>query len=80
MQIALSSMSKTKMESAIFDAERENKMKLCETKDWKAIHFTDRTILKSDKYLYPAATWNTLTCCIDVQKMNIPGHYKPTSK
>lgn len=55
-------------------------MKLCETKDWKAIHFTDRTILKSDKYLYPTATWYTLTCCIDVQKMNIPGHYKPISK
>ena len=55
-------------------------MKLCETKNWKAIHFTDRTILKSDKYLYPAATWHTLTCCIDVQKMNIPGHYKPISK
>lgn len=80
MQIALSSMSKTKMESAIFDVEREIKMKLCETKNWKAIHFTDRTILKSDKYLYPTATWHTLTCCIDVQKTNIPGHYKPISK
>lgn len=32
MQIALSSMSKTKMESVIFDAESETKMKLCETK------------------------------------------------
>lgn len=32
-------MSKTKMESAIFDVEREIKMKLCETKDWKAIHY-----------------------------------------
>lgn len=64
MQIALSNMSKTKMESVIFDAERE----------------INRTILKSDKYLYPTATWYTLTCCIDVQKMNIPGHYKPISK
>ena len=50
-------------------------MKLCETKNWKAIHFTDRTILKSDKYLY-----QTATCYIDVQKTNIPGHYKPISK
>ena len=55
-------------------------MKLCETKNWKAIHFTDRTILKSDKYLYQTATWYTLTCYIDVQKTNIPGHYKPISK
>lgn len=80
MQIAMSSMSKMKMENVIFDVEREIKMKLCEIKDWKAIHFTDRTILKSDKNFYPTATWYALTCCIDVQKMSIPGHYKPISK
>lgn len=80
MQIVSLNMSKTKMENVIINVEREIKIKLCETKDWKAIHFTDRTILKSDKYLYPTATWYALTCCIDVQKMNTPGHYKPISK
>lgn len=55
-------------------------MKLFETKNWKAIHFTDRTILKSDKNLYPKETWYALTHVIDVKEMDMSGHYKPISK
>ena len=32
-------------------------MKLIDTKDWKAVHFKDRTILRSDRNLYPEADW-----------------------
>lgn len=28
-------------------------MKLIECKDWKAVHLQDRTILRSDRNLYP---------------------------
>ncbi len=55
-------------------------MKLFETKNWKAIHFTDRTILKSDKNLYPKETWYALTHAIYVEEMDIPGHYKAIFK
>lgn len=32
-------------------------MKLIECKDWKAIHLQDRTILRSDRNLYPESVW-----------------------
>ena len=31
-------------------------MKLIDAKDWKAVHFGDRTILRSDRNLYPEPT------------------------
>ena len=38
-------------------------MKLINAKDWKAVHFENRTILKSDRNLYPEA--DCLKYCYD---------------
>ena len=51
-------------------------MKLIECKDWKAVHFQDRTILRSDRNLCPEVTWWTLVSTVEVESMNEPGHYK----
>ena len=45
-------------------------MKLIDTKDWKAVHFKDRTILRSDRNLYPEADWWALVSTVDVEPMN----------
>ena len=42
-------------------------MKLIDTKDWKAVHFKDRTILRSDRNLYPEADWWALVSTVDVE-------------
>lgn len=51
-------------------------MKLNETKDWKAVHFEDRTVLRSDRNLYPEADWWALVSSVEVEQMKQPGHYK----
>ena len=51
-------------------------MKLINAKDWKAVHFENRTILKSDRNLYPEADWWALISSADVEPMDEPGHYK----
>lgn len=51
-------------------------MKLINANDWKAVHFQDRTILRSDRNLYPEATWWGLISSVEVEPMNEPGHYK----
>lgn len=51
-------------------------MKLNETKDWKAVHFEGRTILRSDRNLYPEADWWALVSSVEVEPMKQPGHYK----
>lgn len=50
-------------------------MKLGENKNWKAVHMEDRTILKSDKSIYPASTWKEIEN-LDVVEMKEKGHYK----
>lgn len=51
-------------------------MKLIDAKDWKAVHFGDRTILRSDRNLYPEADWWALVSSVDVEPMKEPGHFK----
>lgn len=51
-------------------------MKLNETKDWKAVHFEGRTILRSDRNLYPEADWWALVSSVEVEPMKQLGHYK----
>lgn len=51
-------------------------MKLINAKDWNAIHFENRTILKSDRNLYPEAVWWALISSVDVEPMDESGHYK----
>lgn len=55
-------------------------MKLIDTKDWKAVHFKDRTILRSDRNLYPEADWWALVSTVDVEAMKEPGHFKVVSQ
>lgn len=51
-------------------------MKLINAKDWKAVHFQDRTILRSDRNLYPEPDWWALVSTVEVEPMAEPGHYK----
>lgn len=51
-------------------------MKLVYDNDWKAIHFQNRTILRSDRNLYPESTWWALVSTVEVKPMDEPGHYK----
>lgn len=55
-------------------------MKLIDAKDWKAVHFKDRTILRSDRNLYPEADWWALVSTVDVEPMKEPGHFKVVSQ
>jgi hypothetical protein len=50
-------------------------MKLHEDKNWKAIHFEDRTILKSDRSLFGKSDWDRLLN-FNVNPMKTKGHYK----
>lgn len=50
-------------------------MKLIETNDWKAVHFKDRTIRRSDRNLYPESTWWYLIHDIEVKEDGNQGHY-----
>ena len=51
-------------------------MKLVDVKEWEAIHFDNRTILHSDRVLYPRAEWLRLLSTIEVEPMKQPGHYR----
>ena len=51
-------------------------MKLIETKNWKAVHFDDRTILKTDRNLYPEVLWWALVSAVEVEPMDELGHYR----
>lgn len=51
-------------------------MRLYKDDNWKAVHFEDRTILKSDWYLFSKLDWEELIYDIEVEPMKIKGHYK----
>lgn len=51
-------------------------MKLAEVKDWKAVHFDGRTILRSDRSLYSVADWKKLVSTVEVEPMKQSGHYR----
>lgn len=51
-------------------------MKLIEVKNWKAVHFEGRTILRTDRNLYPESTWRALVSTVEVEAMKEPGHYR----
>ena len=51
-------------------------MTLCNCKDWRAIHFENRVILRSDRNLYPEATWWALVSVVKVEPMKEIGHFK----
>ena len=55
-------------------------MKLIDTKDWKAVHFKDRTILRSDRNLYPESVWWGLIRMVEVEPMKESGHFKVVSQ
>ena len=55
-------------------------MKFINANDWKAVHFEDRTILRSDRNLYPEPTWWALVFTVEVEPMEQPGHYKAISE
>lgn len=50
-------------------------MKLHEDKNWRAVHFEDRTILKSDRALFGKLDWDRLLN-LNVKPMKTKGHYK----
>lgn len=50
-------------------------MKLYQDTNWKAVHFEDRTILRSDHNLYSAAEWWALVSSVEVEPMKQLGHY-----
>ena len=51
-------------------------MTLIEIRDWKAIHFVNRVVLRSDRNLYPEVVWWNLVSAVEVEPMEEPGHYK----
>lgn len=58
-------------------------MKLYQDTNWKAVHFADETILKSDGYLISNLDWEALIYDVEVEPTGIPGHYMactPTNK
>lgn len=55
-------------------------MKLKECKDWKAVHFEDRAILRTDINLYSDAHWWSLISKVEVEPMETKGHYKVINK
>ena len=54
-------------------------MNLIDDNDWRAVHFDDRTILSSDRQLYPKYTWEYLLNEVEVEPMKMDGHYKAVS-
>lgn len=51
-------------------------MYLMQDPNWKAVHFTDRTLLPKDRILYPQAQWEYLVNKLEVVPMSTPGHYR----
>lgn len=51
-------------------------MKLNNDNNWIAVHFENRTVLKSDRNLYPQPTWEYLVNKLEVEPMDGAGHYK----
>lgn len=51
-------------------------MKLNNDNNWIAVHFENRTILRTDRNLYPQPAWEYLVNKMDVEPMEQPGHYK----
>lgn len=51
-------------------------MKLNQCKGWKAVHFEDRAILRTDRNLYPEAHWWALISKVEVEPMETKGHYR----
>lgn len=51
-------------------------MKLINDPSWKAVHFKGRTILKSDKPLFPRIDWDYFVHELEVEPMKRPGHYR----
>lgn len=54
---------------------KKNVITLKDCKDWKAIHFEDRVILKVDKPFFSNSQWQDILN-LTVEKMNAKGHYK----
>lgn len=51
-------------------------MKLMQDNNWKAVHFENRTVLSTDRNLYPQATWEYLVNKMEVEPLPQAGHYK----
>ena len=51
-------------------------LKLIQCEDWKAVHFKNRTILQSDKCIYPRDLWQILVTKIEVEPTEKAGHYR----
>lgn len=54
-------------------------MKLVNDSNWKSVHFNDRTILKSDKQLFPKDKWQHLLNDVEVEPMKDKGQYRAVS-
>lgn len=55
-------------------------MRLCQDNNWKAVHFEDRTILKSDSWHFCKLDWEELIYDVEVEPMKAKGHYKVVRK
>lgn len=55
-------------------------MKLKDVKNWKAVHFEDRTILKSDEKYFPQDMWKRSINALEVEEMEVKGHYRVIQK
>lgn len=51
-------------------------MKLYQDNKWKAVHFSDRTILSSDYYLFGKLDWEELIYDVEVEPTGTKGHYR----
>lgn len=51
-------------------------MKLYQDKNWKAVHFEERTVLSIDQGYYPRDFWKNLLNTEVEPIQNRPGHYK----
>lgn len=51
-------------------------MNLMHDNNWKALHFENGTILRTDKMEYPQAAWEYLVNKIEVEPMEEAGHYR----
>lgn len=54
-------------------------MYLLQDPNWQAVHYPQKTILKSDKIYYPQPVWEMLVNKVPVEPMQEPGHYRVLS-
>lgn len=55
-------------------------MKLCEDPKWLAVHFDDRTVLRSDIGMFSKSVREQLVHDVEVVPLDSKGHYRVVSE